>query len=159
MSTHTLQAFMGSTDARSHTPSLHSLSSAGLLLFLTLMGRLGGPFPNSECLLQLSLHSEWSHKSSPVQSGPIRSHPGTQRGGGVGDGGSFIFLSLLFSPSLCSFCFLPSTPPPPPSSVYFQSSVLLVSAVLTGGIFEKAPSADGELATPGLDESTEREEE
>lgn len=78
MSTHTLQAFMGSTDARSHTPS-HSLSSAGLLLFLTLMERLGGPFQTASACF--SCHCTLSgvtnhHQSNQAQSGPTQAPMG-----------------------------------------------------------------------------------
>lgn len=118
---HTLQAFIDSIDARSYTHS-HSLYSPGPLLFLSLIEGLGGPFPTSDCLLQLSLHSEWSHKSSSVQSGWTRGWGG---GGEVMVEVSSFSLSALF-PSLPSVFFLATSSPPPlspPSCVYFQSSI------------------------------------
>lgn len=103
----TLQAFIGSIDARPHTHS-HPLDS----LVISKPDRESivgaqGPIPTSDCLLQLSLNCKWSHKSSPVQSSWTRGtkdshsvHP-ERREGGVSDVSSF---SLCVFPSLSSIC-------------------------------------------------------
>lgn len=134
---HTLQAFIDSIDARSYTHS-HSLYSPGPLLFLSLIEGLGGTFPTSDCLLQLSLHSEWSHKSSSVQSGWTRGW-----GGGVRLWWRFhLSLSLLFSPLFPPCFFSPLLLPLLFLLLHvsiFSPPFLPVSAVLTGTIFEKGP--------------------
>lgn len=160
---HTLQAFIDSIDARSYTHS-HSLYSPGPLLFLSLIEGLRGPFPTSDCLLQLSLHSEWSHKSSSVHSGWTRTPQVGVGWGEWGYGGGFIFLSLCSFPltSLHVFShhfFSPSSF----SSFMCLFSVLHFCLCLPfwlAPFLKKAPLADGELATraTSLDESTAGQE-
>lgn len=114
---HTLQAFIGSIDARPHTHS-HSLYSPGLLLCLTLIG----PHfqPATACF---SFHC--------TRSGVTNHRQSNQGWGGGGLEVSSFFLSLcppLPSPP-CVFPSTSSPPPPSPSLIYFRSSILLVSGV------------------------------
>lgn len=120
-----LQAFIGSIYAGPHTHS-HPLYSPVIS---------NPDRQSSKCLLQLSLHSEWFHKSSPVQSGWTRS-PKTLiclsrervEWRVVAQVSSFS-LSLCFYMSFLHFFFFSSSSP-----IYFQSSVMSVSVVLTGAI-------------------------
>lgn len=102
---------------------------------------------------------------SQIITSPIRLDSGTKDSHSVhpervGDGVVVVVssFSLCLFPPLSLHVFLSSTssPPLPPSLFYFQSSVLPVSADLTGINFKKAPLADGGLAAraTSLDEST-----